>query len=305
MNWFKIGLLGLLMLALTAVAAQAEEKTPVAWGGVSSTFGPCGLGMPAGAFAVGGNVFFAKSNGIWESDRRVSGKAKTTKLNEIFKTRYGIMKGLDIRTATPVYNVHIEKPDADNRETYGIGDTAVLLHKNILNQKAGDPLSVALDFGSIFPTASVGSHSSDAAGNDAWGFIGGIGATWFYGANRFDSEINYANFTEGAHDYEKGDRYRWNLAYAFALSDNWDIGAESTWEMNEESRYMGKGNQDASIEWYVGPKVVYKYAPWKLFTGLVAKAPVHRWYEGNKAGSDDFRLELKLIKIFSIGTLFD
>ncbi|WFS61796.1 hypothetical protein LF599_14105 [Pseudodesulfovibrio thermohalotolerans] len=305
MNWIKIGLLGLLMLALTAVPAQAEEKVPVAWGGLGSTFGPCGMGFPSGALAVGGNVFFGKSNGIWKSDRRLNGKAKATKFNEIFKTRYGIMKGLDIRTATPIYNVHIEKPDAPNRETYGIGDTGVLLHKTLLTQKEGDPLSLALDFGGVVPTASVGSHSSDSAGTDTWGFIGGIGATWFYGANRFDSEVNYATFAEGAHDYEKGDRVRWNLSYAFALSDRWDIGAESHWEMNDESRSLGRGNNDASVEWYTGPKVVYKYTPWKLTAGLMGTVPVHRWYEGNKVGSDDFRVEFKLMKLFNIGSLFD
>jgi len=300
----KIGVLACLLVSLLCGAALAEEPAPKAWGGVGSTFGPCGLSMPAGLFAVGGNVVFAKSNGIWKGSKRQNGNIKTTKLNEIFKTRYGIMDGLDIRTATPVYNVHLDKTNAGNRETYGIGDTAVLLHKRLYDQNKGDWLSVGLDLGGIVPTASVGSHSSDFVGNDAWGFMTGLGATYFIGANRFDTEVNFATFAEGAKDYEKGDRLRWNLGYAYALSDRWDIGAESSWEMSEESQYMGIGQQNAYVEWYVGPKVVYKYKPWKLFTGLVAKAPVHRWYEGNKAGSDDYRLELKMIKILDFGSLF-
>lgn len=271
---------------------------------MGAVFGPCGLGFPTGMFAVGGNVVYAKSNGVWESDRRVNGKVKTTKLNEIFKTRYGIMEGLDIRTATPIYNVHLERSGTSNRDVYGIGDTAVLLHKTIASQKAGDLFSVGLDFGGVVPTASVSDHSSDAVGNDAWGLIGGIGATWFHGANRVDSEVNFATFTEGAHDYEKGNRYRWNLAYAYAVSEYWDLGAESAWEMSDESEVQGLGQRDAYVEWYAGPKVAFKYKPWKLNAGLVAKVPVHRWYESNKVGSDDFRLECKIVKSFDLNALF-
>ncbi|MEZ7196309.1 transporter [Pseudodesulfovibrio karagichevae] len=305
MKRINIGLLGCLVLALLVVSAHAEETTPVAWGGVGSTFGPCGLGVPAGLLAVGGNVVFAKSNGVWESDSRVNGKVKTTKLNEIFKTRYGLMKGLDIRTATPIYNVHMDKTNAANRDVYGIGDTCVLLHKTLLSQKAGAPLSVGMDFGGIVPTASVSEHSSDFVGNDAWGVMGGLGGTYFLGANRFDSEVNYATFTEGAHDYRKGNRLRWNLGYAYALSDLWDLGAESSWEMSDESAIEGVGQRDAYVEWYAGPKVVFKYKPWNLNAGLVAKVPVHRWYESNKVGSDDFRLECKIIKAFNLNALFD
>lgn len=305
MNWLKFAMLGCLLVALLAVTAQAEEKTPVAWGGVGSTFGPCGMGFPSGALAVGGNVVFGKSDGIRNGDQRINGNAKTTKINEVFKTRYGIMEGLDIRTATPIYNVHIERANSSNRETYGIGDTAILLHKTVLSQKAGDPLSVAFDFGGVVPTGSVTEHSSNSAGNDAWGLIGGVGATWFTGANRFDTEVNVATFTEGAKDYEKGNRFRWNAGYAYALSDRWDIGVESSWEMNDESRSYGRGNQDAFVEWYTGPKVAFKYAPWKLNAGLLATVPVHRWYEGNKVGSDDFRIQFKLVKVFNLGSLFD
>ena len=169
----------------------------------------------------------------------------------------------------------------------------------------GDPLSVALDFGGVLPTGSVGEHSSNAAGNSAWGFVGGLGATYFYEANRFDTEINFATFTEGAKDYEKGNRVRWNLGYAYALNDHWDIGAEATWEMGDESKYQGQGQKNAYVEWYAGPKATFKYKPWKLNVGLIAQAPIHRWYEGNKIGSDDYRFSLKLMKAFNFNKLFD
>ncbi|OIQ50207.1 hypothetical protein BerOc1_02137 [Pseudodesulfovibrio hydrargyri] len=304
MKRVTVGVLACLLVVLLCGTAMAEGPVHRCWTNIGATFGPGGLGIPKGFLAVGGNVTFAKSNGIWKSSQRRNGKVKTTKLNEIFKTRYGIMESLDIRTATPIYNVHVDKANGADRETYGIGDTTVLLHKGVFNQQKGDLLSVAVDFGGIVPTASVGSHSSNFVGNDAWGAMFGLGATYFIGANRFDTEVNFASFAEGAQDYQKGNRTRWNLGYAYALSEFWDIGAESSWEMSDESRYDGHGQQDAYVEWYAGPKVTFKYKPWKLFAGLLTKAPVHRWYESNKVGSDDFRVEFKLIKLFDIGSIF-
>ncbi len=305
MNWMRIRLLAGLMVLCLGTAAYAGDSTPTAWGPVSATFGPCGLSMPAGKLAVGGNLVYGNSNGLWRHDRRLNGNTKATKLNEVFKTRYGIWDGLDIRTATPIYNVHLEKTNTDNRDIYGIGDSTVLLHQRLFNQRAGDPLSVALDFGAVLPTGSVSQHSSDLAGNSSWGAVVGLGGTYFLGANRFDSEVNYAMFTEGAHDYERGDRFRWNLGYAYALTDSWSIGVESTFETYAESRKHGEGQSDASLEWYAGPKVAYKIKPWKTSVGVILKAPVKRWYEGTKAASDDYRVELKLMKTFDLGTLFD
>ncbi|WP_291326183.1 transporter [Desulfovibrio sp. UCD-KL4C] len=305
MNWIKVQLLIGLMVLCCAVTAFAEDNYPVAWGPSGATFGPSGLSMPAGKFAVGGNLVFGDSNGLWRNSKRLNGNTKGTKINEIFKLRYGIWDGLDVRVSIPVYNVHLDKTNTSDKNLYGVGDTTVLLHQRLLNQRDGDPLSVAFDLGPVFPTGTVSEHSSDLAGNAAWGVMGGIGATYFLYANRFDTEVNYATFAEGGHDYKKGDRFRWNLSYAYALNDNWDIGAESSIETYAESEKNGQMQNDASFEWYAGPKVAYKYKPWGTFAGLTLKAPINRWYQGTKACSDDYRVEFKLIKTFDLGSLFD
>ncbi|WP_027722877.1 transporter [Maridesulfovibrio zosterae] len=304
MKWMKVQLLIALMILCCGVTVYAEENYPVAWGPASTTFGPCGLSMPTGKLAVGGNIFFGDSNGLWKHSKRINGNTKATKLNEVFKLRYGIWDGLDARIAIPVYNVHMEKTNTSNHDLYGVGDMSLLLHQRLLNQKAGDPFSLAIDFGPILPTGTVSEHSSNVAGNSAWGVMGGIGATYFLYANRFDTEVNYATFSEGGHDYQKGDRFRWNLAYAYALNENWDIGLESSMEIYAESEQNGLMLKDSSLEWYAGPKVAYKYKPWGTFAGLTFKAPVERWYQGTKACSDDYRVEFKLIKTFDLAALF-
>ncbi|WP_415719330.1 transporter [Maridesulfovibrio sp.] len=297
-------LAGLVLLCLVT-SAYAEEKAPVAWGPASATFGPSGLSMPAGKFAIGGNIVFGDSNGLWHHGKRINGNVKGTKFNQVVKMRYGIWDGLDVRSATPIYSVHLDKTKADDKDLYGVGDTTVLFHQRLLSQKKGDPFSMAFDIGFVMPTGTVSTHSSDAAGNAAWGAMGGIGATYFIDANRFDMEVNYATFAEGGHDYQKGNRLRWNAAYAYAINDNWDVGLESSLESYDESERNGSMQNDASLEWYAGPKVAYKYKPWGTFAGLTVKAPVQRWYQGTKACSDDYRVEFKLMKTFDLAKLFE
>lgn len=297
-------LAGLVLLCL-ATAAHAEEKYPVAWGPASATFGPSGLNIPAGKFAIGGNIVFSDSNGVWRNSKRVNGNVKGTKFNQVIKMRYGIWDGLDVRAATPIYNVHLDKTTGSDKDVYGVGDTTVLFHQRLLSQKKGDPFSLAFDAGFVLPTGTVSEHSSDAAGNAAWGLMGGIGATYFLYSNRFDTEVNYATFAEGGHNYQKGNRLRWNAAYAYAINDNWDVGLESSLEIYDESERNGVMQDDSSLEWYAGPKVAYKYKPWGTFAGLTLKAPVQRWYEKNKVCSDDYRVEFKLMKTFDLAKLFD
>ncbi len=299
MDWKKAGCLcALLVFWITGTAFAEEGVAPRPWGSVSSTFGPCGMGFPQYKLAVGGNLVYGTSDNVRRHSEKGSSDTKVTQFSQALKFRYGILPGLDVRTATPFYSIHIDNSNKADRTNYGMGDTAVVFHQVLLNQGAGSAFNLAVDLGGVVPTASVGEHSVNGIGNDAWGAIAGIGATYFLGSNRFDTEVNVATFTEGAKEYQKGDRFRWNLGYAYAINELWDIGAESTYERNDETELRGQRQNDASEEWYVGPKVMFKYSPWNTNVGVIAKFPVQRWYQNTKAGSDDVRFEFKLIKTF-------
>jgi hypothetical protein len=118
-------------------------------------------------------------------------------------------------------------------------------------------------------------------------------------------EVQYATFSEGAKSFQKGDRIRWNSAYTYAINKLWDVGAEALYERNAETKLGGTGQKDMSSELYFGPKVVFKYQPWGLNMGVDAMMPGYRWYQNNKSGSDDYRLEFKITKAFDIGTFFN
>jgi hypothetical protein len=299
-----------LLLALAAAPAFAADdavkqtSVPRPWTPLTANFGPGGTGLPVGLFTITDNILSSDGAGTRKYDKLVNSVVDTERFLNVIKLRYGIADGLDIRTATPVYNIHMDQHKTSDRTNYGVGDSTVQVRKVLLNQDKGSPLFLALDLGVILPTASVGPHSVNPIGNAAWGGVMGLGATYFLGSNRFDAEVNYAGFTEGAKNYEKGDRFRANIGYAYALNQYWDVGVEGAYEANAKSTLNDVKQRDMSSEFYAGPKLVYNYKPWGLNAGVDVLLPVYRWYQSNKSGSDDFKAELKITKGFNIGSLF-
>ncbi|NJB67993.1 hypothetical protein GGQ74_001666 [Desulfobaculum xiamenense] len=298
--------LALVTVLLSGVAALAGDAAPApkAVPPVTGVFGPCGTGFPVGKFAAVANYAWKEADHVRHYSDKINDNIKVDKSVVLAKTRYGIAPGLDIRTCTPIYNVDLDTPAGDKSQ-HGWGDTTAVLHKILMNQGQGDVINLALDMGVVLPTGSLDKQSNDFIGNGAWGLLGGVGATYFYGANRFDTEVNYTTFWEGGHDYTHPDRMRWNAGWAYALSANFDLGVESNFEWNDESQKFGERMNDSSVEWYVGPKVTFKYAPMGLICGGAVTMPVYRWYENVKPGSDDYRVEFKFIKTFDLGSMFN
>ena len=267
-------------------------------GPVIAAFGPAGTGIPAGKFAVVLNYQYIETDGIRSGSHEVSNAVKMYKNVGIAKFRYGIVEGLDIRTATPFYTIDKKTTATGKEENLGwIGDSAIALHKVLMNQAKGAPFDLAVDLGLIVPTTDVSSKSVDFIGNGAWGGGGAVGLTYSIGSHRLDQELHLYTFTEGAHNYRKPSYFRSTTAWGYAANNYFDIGAESQFDWNDHSEMNGKSQNDTKNEWYAGPKVAFKYAPAGFSAGLAAMFPVARWYEANTP-SDGFRLELKLNKTF-------
>ncbi|WP_461209283.1 transporter [Desulfocurvus sp. DL9XJH121] len=295
----------LALLAVPLCASAQDAATPKPGSATTATFGPAGMGFPKGLFAVVANLRYMESDHVRKWSDEQNDAMKFDKFVLVGKTRYGITDDIDIRTATAIYDIDIERTGNDDTWRRGIGDTTVLLHQVLTRESEGAFAGFALDYGLILPTATVDQHSVDSVGNGAWGLMGGIGLSKNFGPSRFDAELNYATFFEGAHDYTHGDRFRWNSQYIYALNDYFDLGVESNLEWTGSSQLHGENSDDSSLEIYLGPKVNFKYKPWGLTTGLAFMSPVYRWYENTKAGSDDYRVECKITKTFRLGALLD
>lgn len=282
-----------------AVAAdEAAPAAPKAFGGIGAAWGPAGEGFPVGKFAALLNYTYAETDGIRQHNDELNDNVKLTKNVGVVKFRYGIAPGLDIRTATPIYDVKKEVRSTNATDHMGwLGDTAVALHKVVMNQADNNPFSLAFDLGVVLPTADGGSDNNDYTGNQAWGAGGGLGLTYFLGANRFDQELYYYTFTDGEHDYRKPDMFRCLTGWAYALNNTFDIGVESYLGWDGESEKFDRKMNDAKWEWYVGPKVVFKHKESGITLGALVSLPTYRDYD-SPTPSDGFRFEIKLAKVF-------
>ncbi len=292
----------LLALGSSVTASWAAEaaSAPQPVGPVIAAFGPAGTSIPPGKFPVVLNYCYAESDGVRKGANEINENIKLNKNLFTFKLRYGIIPGLDVRTATPIYDIEKENR-LQNSDTHQgtFGDTSVTLHKQIMDQAKNAPFSFAVDVGMIFPTSNVSDRSNDALGNNAWGTGGGIGLTYFNGSHRIDQELNFYTFTEASHSYRKANRFRSNTAWGYAANSYFDIGAESLFEWNGETEKSGKGQNDEKNEWYAGPKVTYKCKPGGFTAGVAAMFPMARWYEANTP-SDGYRIEVRLTKSFDL-----
>ncbi|GFO70820.1 hypothetical protein GMLC_43990 [Geomonas limicola] len=273
---------------------------PLPFGPTISAFGPAGTGFPVGKLGVLLNYQNCETDGTRQGDREVNENVRLSKKVGVVKLRYGITEGLDIRTATPLYDVHKKNLATGKGEHLGwIGDTGIALHKVLMNQAKGAPFDLAVDLGLVVPTTDVSNKSVDFVGNNAWGAGGAIGLTYSAGSHRLDQELHVYTFTEGAHDYRKPTYLRSTTAWGVAVNNYFDIGAESQFDWNASSEKNGLKQNDSKNEWYAGPKVAFKYKPWGFAAGLATMFPFARWYEANTP-SEGYRVELKLSKTFDL-----
>lgn len=291
-------LFSMLSIGPAVGADEAVTPAPKAFGGVGSAWGPAGEGFPTGKFAALLNYTYAETDGVRLHGDELHDNVKLTKNVGVVKFRYGIAPGLDIRTATPIYDIKKEVRSTNNTDHFGwLGDTAVALHKVVMNQADNAPFSLAFDLGVVLPTADGGNNNNDYTGNQAWGGGGGVGLTYFLGSNRFDQELYYYTFTEGEHDYRKPDMFRCLTGWAYAFNNTFDMGVESHLGWDGESKRFDRNQNDARWEWYAGPKGVFKHKATGTTLGALVTLPVYRDYK-SPAPSDGFRFEIKLAKVF-------
>lgn len=280
--------------------AEEESQSVVPGSPVNAVSGSAGLPFPEGVLSATINYRYAETEGLYLGNDKQNNNVERTKNIGVLKFRYGILPGFDVRTCTPFYTMNFKNNSTgSDLDRDGVGDTSVVFHKELLNQKKGAPFFMSADIGGFLPTANVDSETVDSMGNQAWGGLLGLGFTWIHGAQRIDQEFNYATFTEGEDDYRHPQRYRANTTWTMAMNPTLDIGLESTWEYDGESEVDGEGMDNATQEWYAGPKVGFRISRWKMYIGSAVMFPVYRDYDATTP-SDEYRLEVKVVKNFKL-----
>jgi hypothetical protein len=266
---------------------------------LSANFGPAGTGIKPGLFTVTDNFMFGESSDVRKYGHHLNDSVETERTLNVIKFRYGIMDGLDIRTATPIYNIHLDRANGSDQTNYGYGDTTVQLRKILLNQDKGDPLYLALDMGVVLPTGSVGRYTVNAIAAVPGGWWPALEppTSWIQSVRH---GVQYASFPEGVQEFSEMRPHRWNSAYTMPSTCSGTMGAEALYERTPRpnSAHRPEGHEFGTL----------RSAPSRL--QYPALGPEHgrgrpyarlRLYQNNTSGSDATP-EFKITKAFDIDT---
>lgn len=287
-----------------AAAPAGPRPGPV----VINAHGPAGGTYPKDTFGVVVNYVWADKDRSFHGsthviDNAAGNRVRTVQNLAVAKFRYGLGNGWDIRTSTPIaYNDLHNNPKGLNKKS-GIGDTLVILHKQILNQGQGDPLNFAAGVGIWAPT---GGTNPDDIGCGAWGLWGELGVTYAFGGGRnvLDAEIGYLWRGHGgsADTYGKqSDLLRINGRYAYALTRFFDLGVEAQYEHCFQGDVLGTKQHNAYDTLFAGPSLTLKIPSWKATLGVSAQFPIYQCFENAYSAAalgEQFRLEAKLTIAF-------
>lgn len=268
--------LGLGASPLLADESNAKSVTPL-----GSVFGSTGIVFPEGkSRIVLKSMFFSKDdfyNGSDETDdpKSLNAAREADVMQHRLVMRHGFGAGWDARVIVPYVSKTQEQthPDGDRHEwsNDGLGDVELLIRREILNQKKGDPLFLALGAGLKFPTGDTDERFTkyypEAQGGAQesympYGLQNGtgsldpmleIGLTKMLPSSRIDAHMKYRITNEGDEGVERGNHLAYTLAYSYGVHPRFDLEAGLHGHLRDKDKVNGVARENT------GGHILYAY----------------------------------------------
>ncbi len=219
--------------------------------------------------------------------------------------RYGIMDKLDARIIVPYVDKELDRMSAKKDFTdsnSGIGDVKLISRYSIFSQKRKDPFNMAIGLGVKFPTGSTDEKDSSGktpgfiqTGSGSWDPIMEVGAHKVMGRQWFSTYFMYQLTTEGElgkMDFEKGDLFKYNFGYGYALAKLFDLQLELNGNVRGKAEKNGMEVKNSGGHvLYITPGFHIKFNK-KMHLDAGVALPVYRDLNGKQV-SEDYRLVTK------------
>lgn len=230
------------------VRQQPDTKTPKPIGPVNMSTGTV---FKPGKAAVSAKAILMEKAKLYDGgDERngtYNGKIERNQKNYQACVRYGVAKDFDVRVVIPYRDSYVKRRSGaggKRERTYidtnqGIGDVVAMGRYALWSQRDGAPLSVAVGAGVKMPTGN--SNKKNRApfnrtceymgpgfqlGTGSWDPKLELGATRMMGRHRFDFHTMYTWGREGDHGLRKGDQFKADLGWAYAVCEMLDVELE-------------------------------------------------------------------------------
>lgn len=210
---------------LASSSLLANETAPVPRAFMFSS-GPAGS-LPAGMITT--RFFFSQQD---VKNLNLGGVTSTRKdqMRQI-RLRVGLGAGFDLRANLPFPNIKNKTTGETINNKFG--NTAVILGKEILDQRKGDPLSLTLDLGIGVPTASA---------SNAYGFKYGFRTSYVFAPHRVNFAFLGHEWASESNNAKTGSLYHMDAEYAFAINRQFDVFAEMTYD-NQKNNKLATGTR--------------------------------------------------------------
>ncbi|WP_147820213.1 transporter [Salidesulfovibrio onnuriiensis] len=208
-----------------------------------------GLVLPKGKVAASIKYKYVHKNNLYDGGNRKTGNynGKYDRVNQTMQltAKAGIFDNFEARIMVPFHDKRLKRkfgnpPEhADTDELTGLGDIVVMGRYAVMSERDGDWLSLAFGAGLKMPTGDP-DHKNPAPFSNVHEYIGPggqlgtgswdpkfeLGATKFFGRSRVDAHCMYTIPGDGAHGSRKGNQFKYDLGYGYALNRLFDVELE-------------------------------------------------------------------------------
>ncbi len=221
--------------------------------------------------------------------------------------RAGITDRIDARLIIPYVDKEMERQSFSSNfldDNAGIGDIKLMARYRIWSQKKKDPFNLAFGVGLKMPTGQTDEEDATGqclpgylqTGSGSWDPVVELGAHKVSGRHWVSSYLMYQMTTEGELgdlEFKKPNTFKYNLAYAYALSKLVDLQLELNGEIKGKAELDGETQENTGGHIiYLSPGVHIKFHRGMHFD-IGVPMPVYRDLNGTQL-SEDYRIVAKL-----------
>jgi hypothetical protein len=313
--------------AQSGVAAKAlpNKKAPKPVGPVNMSTGTV---FPKGKLATSLKYIYFDKNDLYDGGTTKGGtyNGKYDRWQHTLKMgiRYGLFDDFDIRAMIPFHFKGVKRrartgtPNETTRTDYneGLGDIVLMGRYGLLTQRKGDPFSLSVGAGLKLPTGNSDLQNEPPfnakcdymgpgfqLGTGSWDPKFEVGATYMFGQSRLDAHCMLTLPTEGDHEMRKGDNFKYNVGYGYALNRLIDLEMELNGVIADKNRAGGAVvDNTGGHTLYLTPGVHFKIRK-GLNVGLATPIVIYRDLNADP-DTNKYSIGEDMRVVFKIGASF-
>jgi len=208
-----------------------------------------GTVLPKGKVTACVKYKYVHKDELYDGSERMTGNygGKYDRVNQQVQltAKAGLFENFDARIMVPFWDKEFKRKagnppvHADTDSVSGLGDVVVMGRYALMSQRKGDWINLAFGAGLKMPTGDADRQNGPPfsnthkylgpgaqLGTGSWDPKFELGATKFLGRSRLDAHFMYTLPGEGSHGSRKGNQFKYNFGYGYALNKLFDLEIE-------------------------------------------------------------------------------